>query len=139
MTAALQVVAIILSACAHIASGRIEYREYPNRLAVCFNQHYKACNTQTKVGLSIFHRCMSEYQWKTGHEKEYPGRKPTAAARRYASSLATQISFRGGRNSRFRGKRQSGRYERKEYRMMSDDERRRYHRAIQVLKQPEVR
>ncbi|KAK3085574.1 hypothetical protein FSP39_005484 [Pinctada imbricata] len=129
----LHAIAIVICTCATLSSGLIKYRELPDRLAVCYNQHYKACSTQTKVGLSILHRCMSEYHWKSGPQRDYPGRTPTPAATRYVNTLTRD--FQPGGATRFRGKRQSRSRVRKEYRMLTNDERGRFHRALQALKQ----
>jgi hypothetical protein len=102
-------------------------------MARCLNKFYKSCTIEEEVGLSILHNCIQEYKWKPNPERQYPRKQITPGARTYIKGLSTRVRALQNR----RGKRQAVR-SRKEYRMMTDNERTRYHNALRALKENSV-
>ena len=133
----------------HVAFGLIESRQYPTKLAICFNKYYyKSYTFSHQVGLSMLHKCISEYKWTS--PVIYPGKNVSSTAINYVHRLVRkttakqQMGFGANRGIR-RGKRQTRRRGtsndvrvRKEYRMLTDQERVRFHRAVRAIKLPDV-
>ncbi|XP_061189957.1 uncharacterized protein LOC133197769 [Saccostrea echinata] len=110
--------------------GLLRSRDLPNEMAKCLNKFYKSCTIEDEVGLSILHNCIQEYKWKPNPERQYPVKRLSPGAIAYGERLARRVqSLSSGR-----GKRQAGR-RRKEYRMLNDNERNRYHNAVRRLKE----
>ncbi|XP_062611355.1 putative tyrosinase-like protein tyr-3 [Saccostrea cucullata] len=111
-------------------NGLLRSRDLPNEMAKCLNKFYKSCTIEDEVGLSILHNCIQEYKWKPNPERQYPVKRLSPGAIAYGERLARRVQSLGSR----RGKRQAVR-RRKEYRMLTDDERNRYHNAVRRLKE----
>lgn len=114
--------------------GLLQSRDLPIEMAKCLNKFYKSCTIEEEVGLSILHNCIQEYKWKPNRERQYPEKRLSPEGQRYLEGLTRKV--RSLRTSR--GKRQAAVNRRKEYRMLSDNERARYHNAVRRLKQSTV-
>ena len=116
--------------------GLLTPRELPVEMAKCLNKFYKTCTIEDEVGLSILHSCIQEYKWKPNSERQYPEKRLSPEGLRYLQGLTRKVQARRGGA---RGRRQaSGVNRRKEYRMLSDSERARYHNALRRLKESTV-
>lgn len=114
--------------------GLLQSRDLPIEMAKCLNRFYSSCTIEEEVGLSILHNCIQEYKWKPNRERQYPEKRLSPEGQRYLEGLTRKV--RSLHTSR--GKRQAAVRRRKEYRMLSANERARYHNAVRRLKQSTV-
>lgn len=114
---------------------KLEQIDFPDRLARCYNDYYKKTSIAKSVGYQVHFRCYQDYRLKTSTSRRYKGKLFGLKNNGYISKVMEGVKT----NSR--GKRQAGgaqgggqkRY-RKEFRMMTDQERKTYLNAIQTLK-----
>ncbi|OWF38462.1 uncharacterized protein LOC110466283 isoform X2 [Mizuhopecten yessoensis] len=119
----------------HVASS-IDNIDIPLRLIECFSEWAKRENLTNIAGQSVLHTCMSGYLWETGMERWSPDIDPDIS--KYISEdVAERINRL--RETRSTDATTASPYRnlrvRKEYRMLTDKERRKYHRAVKALKQ----
>lgn len=116
----------------------IENLEYPTPYAQClYSMWKKSRGIKEEVALSIYHQCISNYRWKTSRFRNFAAKNVTGATVQYTGSLIRSALGRVAHGQRRRRQGLDLRRERIEYRMMTDDQRNRYHSALNRLKYDE--
>lgn len=116
----------------------IENLDYPTSYAQClYSMFKKSRGIREEVALSIYHQCISNYRWKTSRFRNFAAKNVTGATVQYTGSLIKSALDRVTHGQRRRRQGLDPRRERLEYRMMTDDQRNRYHTAINRLKYEE--
>ncbi|XP_060070626.1 uncharacterized protein LOC132550550 [Ylistrum balloti] len=118
----------------HVVS-KIENIDIPSKLVDCFSNWARNENIRNIAGENVLHTCMSSFLWKTGKERWSPDFDP---------NIVKFIAEEGKERNRLIDETSNPKtktalpfrkpYVRKEYRMLSNKERRRYHRAVKALK-----
>lgn len=116
----------------------IENLDYPTPYAQClYSMWKKSRGIKEEVALSIYHQCISNYRWKTSRFRNFAAKNVTGATVQYTGSLIRSALGRVAHGQRRRRQGLDLRRERIEYRMMTDDQRNRYHSALNRLKYDE--
>ncbi|KAJ8302646.1 hypothetical protein KUTeg_019042 [Tegillarca granosa] len=117
---------IVSVLCMHtVCYAMIQEIPVPKELEECFDRYAKKTTIRDTVGESIQWFCVNQYVWKMSKQQNWVQVNITSEAYVWFNSLL-EID-------RHRMKRQAIR-KRQEYRMMSDEDRHKFHRAIQMLK-----
>ncbi|XP_033746355.1 uncharacterized protein LOC117331634 [Pecten maximus] len=114
----------------------IDNIDIPPKLVDCFSDWDRKENITTIAGRNVLHTCISDYLWKTGKERWAPDVDPdilkfiSADVKEREKQITEKTNSKTTTPSPYKDIRV-----RKEYRMLTNKERRKYHRAVKALKQ----
>ncbi|VDI71717.1 Hypothetical predicted protein [Mytilus galloprovincialis] len=116
------------------AFSKVEQIDVPVKLARCYNGFYNKTTVARSVGYSIHFSCYQEYRLKTSTDRKYKGKLLGLKNNAYLKGNmdGVESNLRAKRQAEGQGK--PPRRQRKEIRMMTDEEREKYFNAITTLK-----
>lgn len=120
------------------AFSKVEQIDVPVKLARCYNGFYNKTTVARSVGYSIHFSCYQEYRLKTSTDRKYKGKLLGLKNNAYLKGNmdGVESNLRAKRQAEGQGK--PPRRQRKEIRMMTDEEREKYFNAITTLKSTNV-
>lgn len=127
-------VILVLIYVLSIANALIEPSDLPQTLRECFEMKTKYSNVKEVPSEDICLTCVTHYLWKEGKHKHCAGYNNTRGSVDWIAKILVDIY--PSPHKRF--KRSFQRRRRREYRTLSDEEREKFHLALNKMKRDKV-